>query len=654
MIDVFRVGVHLGMTSNAPQMLGLIAKHFAHINAGAKELEKSFGKVALAVGGVVSVMAGLGLIKGVSHAIEASRELNRELDRTAQLGGKLKIDPSAVKARAFAVAEQVRTLDPAMAVKMERELAGQLGSHEKVFAVLPFAAKLAWNLQEFTGADSESAVRDAVKVADLRGNIFSNGASGEEEVDPKKLIAEMDAMARGVKASGGMLKPADYLAFAKQSGLAGKSMDPTAFYGWATEAMVAMGASRAGTAMSSLFQQFQGGTAPLHAWRAFEKLGIMKEGRDFIVEKGGHVTNTEAGRDRMHLSDMKKNEFTWINDTLIPMLEKAGVAKDDVLTKLTELLGRQTTQRLVGEAFQNKVQFARTADLFQNAEDVGDSSKMLHDKDYETNMREMQEAWKGFTQALGDAGIPAAIGVLHSLTDGIHWMTQTVIAHPEAARLMLEYTTALGGLMVVGGGLAVATVALSPFLAVFRGLLFVLGGCGAASSAMRGLGSALGWLVSKVIGVPVAQIASLTGALGAMFAMIVRVAGPLGAIAAVMRPTELNRGEADVIAAHRAMSPAQQRAATDPTHWVAPRHDVGVLDGLFSKFGIHREGGVPYSTVQPGSGQPIQVTSVLQVDKRVLARSVNTVNARQMSGPSTGATGFDNRSSPLNPGAGGL
>ena len=631
MIDVFRVGVHLGMTSNAPQLLGVIARHFAGIHANAKELEKSFGKVALAVGGVVSAMAGLGLIHGVTHAIEASRELNKELDRTAQLGGKLKIDPAVVKARAFAAAEQVRTLDPAAAVKMERELAGQLGSHDKAFSVLPFAARLAWNLQEFTGADSESAIRDAVKVADLRGNIFSRGASGEEEVDPKKLIAEMDAMARGVKASGGMLKPSDYLAFAKQSGLAGKSMDPTAFYGWATEAMVAMGASRAGTAMGSLFQQFQGGTAPLHVWRAFEKLGIMKEGRDFVVEKGGHVTNTEAGRERMHLADMKTNEFKWINDTLIPMLEKAGVKDGDVLTKLTELLGRQTTQRLVGEAFQNRVQFARTADLFQHAEGVEDSAQQLHDKDYDTNVRELQSAWKGFMQALGDAGIPAAIGVLHSLTDGIHLMTREVIAHPDAARRMLEFTAALGVLMTVGGGLAVISIALGPFA---TGIKLLMG-------ALK-LGEGL-------------KIAALTDALGGLFGVLLRFAGPIGAVAAVFKPTALNQGEAEIIDRHRAMTPDQQRASMDPTHWVPLKHDEGILGGLFKRLGIET-GGLPEDTVRPAAaqGQPIQVHSTLQVDGRVLARTINTVNARAMSGPSSGVTGFDGRVSPLQPGAGGL
>lgn len=99
MIDVFRVGVHLGMTSNAPQLLGVIARHFAGIHADAKQLEKQLGKVSLAVGGVVSAMAGIGLVKGVWHAVEASRELNRELDRTAQLGRKLKIDPAALKER---------------------------------------------------------------------------------------------------------------------------------------------------------------------------------------------------------------------------------------------------------------------------------------------------------------------------------------------------------------------------------------------------------------------------------------------------------------------------------------------------------------------------------------------------------------------------
>ena len=660
MIDVFKVGIHLGMTSNAPAMLGVIARHFAGIHASAQQLQHQFGKVALAVGSVAAAMAGLSLVKGVWHTIEAAKELNAELNRTAQLGGNLRIDPASLRRQAFAAANEVRTLNPAEAVKLERELAGQVGSHEKAFAVLPFAARLAWNLEEFTGANSESAIRDAVKVADLRGNIFSRGKDGEEEVDVEKLKLEMDALAKGVKASGGLLKPSDYVQFAKQSGLAGKAMDPTAFYGWATEAMIAMGAPRAGTAMTSLFNQFQAGTAPAHAWRelAKESGGVFKEGRDFKVEKGGHTTITAHGRSALHLDEMKANDLKWVNDTLIPMLSKGGIKDGDMLTELTRVLGRQNVQRLVGEAYQNRVQFARTASLFEHAENVDDSSKMLHDKDLETNMREMQEAWKGLMQALGEPGIPIAIQVMHKLTDAIHYMTDRIAADPEMAEKVLKIAAGFGMLLVAAGALTVIVIAFRAFGGAVSGLFSVF--VRAPIAAISGLGSALGNLFG-LIG------RFLAGAVGSV--LIGTAAGGLGAAWAANR---LGYGQnlADGIDGVNAAMTPEGRAnfmrnlrspearegfmtglnpATPPTVSTTPSPLMNSIKAWEEREAARKAATPPPPPGQPG-GAPVNMTGTVVLDGKAMGTFIGRTTAEGLATPNAGTSHFDAAGTRVDPG----
>lgn len=145
-------------------------------------------------------------------------------------------------------------------------------------AVLPHAAKLAWVLQQFGGKKADDGIRDAVKIADLRGAIFTRGPDGQEHAGPKKLSAELDTLAAGIRLSGGMLSPHDFLMFTRQSGLAGKLMDPKAFYDMAAEAMVAMGPSRAGTAETSLLQQFVWGNMPVHSAVEMQKMGLLRKG----------------------------------------------------------------------------------------------------------------------------------------------------------------------------------------------------------------------------------------------------------------------------------------------------------------------------------------------------------------------------------------
>ena len=650
MIDIFRVGVHLGMTSNAPQMLGVIAGHFAHLHTSAGHLQAQFGKLALAAGGAVTAMAGIGVVKGIWHTIEASKELNAELNRTAQLGGKLAIDPATLRRQAFAAANEVRTLNPAEAVKLERELAGQVGSHEKAFALLPSAARLAWNLEEFTGAKSENAIKDTVKTLDLWGHIFSHkGPNGEEEVDVDLMKKGFDYMAQGVKAGGGMLKPSDYLAFMKHSGLAGKVMNPEELFGWMTEAMIAMGPARAGTASSSLFQQFTAGTAPAHNWREFaaKSGGLIKEGRDFVVGKGGHTSITDAGRKALHLDKNATVSAQWVNDTLIPILERGGVKEKDMLVELTKVLGKQTTQRITGEVYQNRTQFARTAQLFTHAEKPDDSARRLHNEDFETNVKEVEEAWKGLMQALGEPGIPLAIRVMHRLTDAIHYMTDYASAHPDDVERWMKYAAALGGLLALSGTMTVATIALSPFTRSL-GLLFrVLTSVPAAASALTTLG----------------------GGLLSLLGIIMRVAGPIGAFLTVMRPSETNAGEREALEAFRAKSPEEQAKALDPTGWKPAQVKPGLLDGILDRLGIRTPGGnevvpetgraplpapnqlaaplgpdgKPISTMPPPPAPTVNQTISLEVDGRKMAEVVNKINLGAATRANAGGVGFNPR-----------
>ena len=73
-------------------------------------------------------------------------------------------------------------------------------------------------------------------------------------------------------------------------------MTPEAFYAAAVEMGVSQGASRTGTALTSLFSQMIGGTMPVHVAQEMQRMGLMDQGE--WKSDHGHVVMSPTASQR--------------------------------------------------------------------------------------------------------------------------------------------------------------------------------------------------------------------------------------------------------------------------------------------------------------------------------------------------------------------
>ena len=262
-------------------------------------------------------------------------------------------------------------------------------------------------------------------------------------------------------------------------------MDSDVIFGYITEALIAMGSSRAGTAEGSLHQQIIGGTMTEKVAEELKKHGLLKEYR--VGRSGDIIPNSASvtGKD-----EFEKNPFGWVNDVVVPQLQKEGMNPRQILEEISHLFGRATTQRLVGEMINNKAQFERTHQVYMQSFGIGASKAELDSNDLTTNLNGLQGAWTGLMQAVGEAGVPAAIKLIQSLTHAIVAMEQAAASHPDFTRHLLEFSAGFSALLATGGALTIASVALSPFTSALKllGAAATTATGGAATATAAGAG----------------------------------------------------------------------------------------------------------------------------------------------------------------------
>lgn len=639
MIDLFRIGVHIGMTSNAAQVLGLMLRHLTGVHASTQQINANLGKMALLAGGAIAAFAGFEALKGIWHVVEGSRKLNDELTRTKQLGGEFASTIGAARGAAFRTAAEVPTFAPSEMVRMQRELGSQLQNPSAAIDVLPLAAKTAAVVSHYTGEDQETIIKNLVKIVDLRAKLFSMDAQGHEFVDKTKLGPELEAAAKGLILGGNYLKSNDLLMMARQSGVPVKTMSQEAFYAAMVEMAVSQGAQRAGTSASSMFSQMVGGVMPQRVAKEMQSKGLL--GADeWRAAKGGSVILEDSATHRFQ--EAMKDPIAYITGPLNDLLTKQGLNQEQKILEVYRLFGRETTRRFVAEALSAGPQFERARAMAGNIPGIEDQWKTLQKENLSTNITALTKAWQGFIEALGDAGVPSAIMILGKLTDGLHWMTAAIEAHPEAAAHLLQLSTALSALLVVGGTLTVATIALNGLLIPLRGLVSLGGGMLSAGAGLASIAAGLA-----------------------------RLLGPIGVFLAIMKPSETNAGEAGALKNFKAMTPDEQQKAMAPEEWYKAHPGIAKPpprpagnpedfelgnDNTWRRKGSQQSGGggswdglaAAIKSALTGSPMPVTVTN-----GRDLADGVTKRQTDQMNRPLAGQNGPDLRISPLMPGTAG-
>jgi hypothetical protein len=598
MIDIFKVGVHIGMTTNSSQVLSIMLQQLTGLHTSAAQLSASLNGVRKAAIGVGQVFIGWEVGKSIWHAIEGNRELNKELEKTKQLGGDFAARVGQTRAAAQRTVNDTPTSTFANNVRLAREIGQTLGHPEGAEEMLSAASKTAFLVHNYTGEDEESVIKNLIRTADLRGQVYSMGADGKEHVDAKKLTAELDAAYRGLVLGGGFATSEGMLQSAKMGGAVVKEQTPEAFYAAGTEAGIAMGASRLGTAETSLMAQFIGGTMTKKVAEHLTEAGLLHSNEWHSGKSGGVVVNPSVAQ---RFEPMMKDPVAWLETGEGGQAIKAYALKEGVTATaaIMQLFGRQTTQRLASDAMNNEPQFARAREIWGNVPSAEAAYKEQMNGNLDANITAVTAAWKSFMEAFGDASVPLVIPILHGLTEAIHFFMNAVADHPNIVMTFTGLVGALAALTALSGAIAVFSVAIGP-LVTGLGALGALTGLGTVGAAIGGIAGGLARL---------AAIASGPGAAAL-------------AIGSIMKPSATNVGEENT------PGYADRFGNKDPNHL----------------------GSSPY--VKPSSdSQPVQLRGTVTMDKRTVGDIVADSMADRMTRAPTGSPGADLRVSPRMPGA---
>jgi len=387
------------------------------------------------------------------------------------------------RAAAFRTTGNVPTSTSSENVRLSREIGATIGKPEAADAMLPEASKAGYVISHFTGEKQEDIIKNLTRVADSRGQIYSHDANGKEHVDPVKLIAELDAAAKALILGGGFIKSNDLLQLARQGGAAIKGQSPEAFYATGVEAAIAMGASKTGTAETGLFQQMIGGTMTKKIAEHMTEAGLLHDG-DWTSGKSGGVVVKPGVAARFE--PMMRDPVAWLTTGEGGAAMKQYAAKNgiDTMMAIFQLFGRQTVQRLVSEITTNAPQFARAREIYGNIPSVNEQYAELQKNSLDTNITALSASWKTFMEALGEAGVPAAIVILHNLSDTLHTLAMAAAENPGAASWLMGIAGGFSALAAVGGGITLVAAAIGPIAA---GLAKLAGAATAIASAPAGL-----------------------------------------------------------------------------------------------------------------------------------------------------------------------
>jgi hypothetical protein len=213
-----------------------------------------------------------------------------------------------------------------------------------------------------------------------------------------------------------------------------------------------MGASRAGTALMSLNQQFSGGTMWTRNAKELERLGILHDGEWSKGGGGGIVLSPEA---RKRLGSALSDPLAFVTQQLVPAMQAHGITnQDDQVREIFSLIGRQTGQREIVDILRNSGQIGLEIGRLDSGKGLDDQIK-ANRKDVEQGLNNVSTAWTNLWLAVAGPNSENEIWVLEKLTNGIDYLRVAIEkTNPKAIEAIAGGVGLLGAALTVGGAAA--------------------------------------------------------------------------------------------------------------------------------------------------------------------------------------------------------
>lgn len=639
MADVYRIGVAIGMTDNATQVLQTLASKVLGLNMAAKDLERGLNRAKFAAVGLVGVLGGGAMLRGVNAMAEAGAKLQRAQTAMLQAGMTQK-QIAQETAVAYNSMSQVRGPDIVDRVNAIRELRGIVGTgpngndYREVNAVLP-------NYLRVRSLYGEHGSQQLFRTVEMQGGARYD-ANGN--FDEGRFTRYLDAATRTLQASGGNLKPQDLLNVMQMGAVTARGMAPDAFWNTMMTPAMEMGGYRAGTALTAMSRAFYGGIMPDRNARELERLGIFSGGS---IQQMGHLTSEQRADLSAHgyhvgrggvvtvrrdgvagaeeLNDPGRGFFPWIRDVLSPSLERdyktriAGRPGNTesydayVRNELYAALPTETARRFGALIVQQLTSVQRDTTL--RAQASGLPAYDIAQQNYTQQLENMRHSWASLMETLGLPAAQDGAHLLQSISHGLDALTQAAAKSPEATRMILRLAAGIGAVAVVGGTIAVGVASLG-MVATGLGALGAVAAGGSLIAAAAGITAVSAALVGLV---GIAMLWKNQDRLKADHAAQLKAHPEMQA--PVYAGSPLNWSDLNPrtwMQHYRSRKPIWEHG-----NWVIDPNEGG--QRIFSP-GDHPLNYAPTGRTAGGQAQTLHLTVPLTLDKRELGRAMLQIN----------------------------
>lgn len=479
----YEVAIHLTATNGVSSVLAGISKEVLGLRGSVGELQKGFSALRLGFIGAAGVAAGLGAFAVLKDMAGYAKDLSHELTQIQKLG----INPSQFDQ----VKRAAQGLTTAVPGVTENQALGVYGSaysifgHEEALSLMgpmgKFLEVLGNQNHDYEGA--EKSLFSMVRAADLMGQITD---SITKKADPAKLQHFLDLGVKTMTASEGKITPETWLSIAQQGGAALAGMSDQGLMDMAIIAQ-GMGGPRAGTALTSAFQQIIGGKMTQYSAQELHRLGLVG---DFDVGRGGHILWHKDALNGPFGKDMQVSPLMAAAD-LVAAMNKAGITDPNAQrNELFTIFGRQTTQRMFSDMLRNLPQMLSERERIGGAMGVNDALGAQQAHDITQGAQNMSAAWTNLMNSISGPGSDTMVTGLNSIAGGIQSLATSMNGtDPTKIKNVME-----AGALVAGGLFAAGT------LAVVTAIGAALGAGGVVIVGLTALGAGVAYLAAQFSG----------------------------------------------------------------------------------------------------------------------------------------------------------
>ena len=436
----------------------------------------------LAIKGTGMVVAGAGVMAAVMPSINEQSKYQQQVDQFRALG----VDNKTINnAKAFAdnlhivgnsITDNLETLKEAHAV---------LRHYGEAKMVTPelLQMKFATNFLSARGLSEESAhtLRDqapaVLKIAELRNQINT----------PEQFKQSVNMSTQAFAASGGMVKPDDYLDFIKTGGEAAKNLSPEAFYFGYSHIMQQMGGDRSGSALHSLTSGWVGKHIDERSKDALASLGLV-DPKSVTYSKTGHVKDFKLANQALFQSDTP----AYVMQEVLPRIKQKYPNLNDagIRNILTSLSSNGKAQDLLALMYREHANIEKQVTAGRQAYGVDQLVKLGKNNPAGKKLILEKQA-EDLKKQIGADLMPAYVAALDKLAKAISVVNAEVKKHPRMAKYLIEGVAGVGILTAALGGLALALAGILGPFAMLRYMWGMLSGGRKSAKEIKLLKAAL-------------------------------------------------------------------------------------------------------------------------------------------------------------------